>query len=146
MTGRTRPHLLDVNVVLALIDSMHEHHEAAWRWFQSTGRSSFATCPIVENGVLRIASSAAYPNRPGDIDVVRSALDTVATEPGFQFWPDSVSLRGMLIADSGARPNEITDLYLVALAASNGGSLATFDTKIRADLVAGATAVEVLRP
>ena len=86
-------HLLDVNVVLAIIDPAHEHHEAAFSWFGRIGRAEFATCPIVENGVLRIASSAAYPNRPGDVDVVCQVLSGLCSLPGHAFWGDTISLR-----------------------------------------------------
>ena len=144
MTSKKLAYLLDVNVVLALIDAMHEHHELAWTWFRTTGRAAFATCPIVENGVLRIASSNAYPNRSGDVETVRESLCRLAEQPGFRFWSDSVSLRTVLRAGSDARSNEVTDLYLVALAAANGGRLATFDTRLRPELVAKASTVEVL--
>jgi len=42
-------YLLDVNVLLALCDSLHVHHEAAHRWFGDYGRTAWATCPITEN-------------------------------------------------------------------------------------------------
>ena len=50
------PYLLDVNVLLALCDPMHVHHEAAHRWFAEKGSQAWATCPITENGFVRIAS------------------------------------------------------------------------------------------
>ncbi len=144
MTSKKPAFLLDVNVLLALIDAMHQHHEPAWAWFRATGRAAFATCPIVENGVLRIASSNAYPNRSGDVQTVRESLCRLAEEPGFRFWSDSVSLRNALKANEDARSNEVTDLYLVALAAANGGRLATFDTNLRPELLAKASTVELL--
>ncbi len=56
-------YLLDVNVLLALSDPMHIHHEAAHRWFAAKGQSAWATSPITENGFVRIASHPNYPNR-----------------------------------------------------------------------------------
>jgi len=47
-------YLLDVNVLIALIDPAHVQHDAAHAWFASTGQHSWATCPLTENGVLRI--------------------------------------------------------------------------------------------
>ena len=49
-------HLLDINVLVALFDSAHVHHEAAHRWFANVGNASWATCPITENGFVRVVS------------------------------------------------------------------------------------------
>jgi predicted nucleic acid-binding protein len=46
--------LLDVNVLIALIDPTHVGHDAAHNWFGETGASSWATCPLTENGVIRV--------------------------------------------------------------------------------------------
>jgi predicted nucleic acid-binding protein len=51
-------YLLDVNLLLALTDPMHIHHESAYRWFAGKGQKAWATCPLTENGFVRIAS---YP-------------------------------------------------------------------------------------
>ncbi|MDO9124550.1 MAG: VapC toxin family PIN domain ribonuclease, partial [Deltaproteobacteria bacterium] len=59
-------YLLDVNLLLALSDPMHIHHELAHRWFAEKGHQAWATCPLTENGFIRIASHPNYPNRPGD--------------------------------------------------------------------------------
>jgi predicted nucleic acid-binding protein len=53
--------LLDVNVLIALIDPSHVNHAAAHDWFTQVARDGWATCPIVENGVIRILSHSAYP-------------------------------------------------------------------------------------
>jgi predicted nucleic acid-binding protein len=58
-------YLLDVNVLIALIDPTHISHAAAHEWFQREGASRWATCPITENGVLRIVGDPRYPNTPG---------------------------------------------------------------------------------
>jgi predicted nucleic acid-binding protein len=39
-------YLLDVNLLLALSDPIHVHHEAAHHWFGQTGRQAWATCPL----------------------------------------------------------------------------------------------------
>ena len=134
MTSRRRaPFLLDANVVLAIIDPAHEHHRKASEWFSADGRAGFATCPIVENGVIRIASSAAYPNRPGDVDVVRTVLQRLCSVPGHHFWADSISLLSVLPLSSGLTPRQVTDSYLIALAAHERGRLCTFDRGIPAE-------------
>ena len=46
--------LLDVNVLIALVDPAHIQDDNTHQWFSQTGNRSFATCPITENGLLRI--------------------------------------------------------------------------------------------
>lgn len=131
--------LLDVNVLLALCDPRHVHHEAAHRWFQATGRHAWATCPLTENGFIRIASQPRYPNSPGGPGVVGAVLRKFCASPAHVFWPDSVSLldsqrieRERLLSH-----DHITDVYLLALAVHHKGKLATFDAAIPAMAVAG---------
>lgn len=54
--------LLDVNVVIALLDPSHIHHDRAHAWFDSDGKHRWFTCPLVENGVVKIVSHPRYPN------------------------------------------------------------------------------------
>jgi uncharacterized protein len=138
--------LLDINVVLAVLDPAHDHHEMALLWFNDKGRRSFATCPVVEIGVLRIASSNAYPNRAGDVDAVRKILERLCDQDGHTFWPDSISLRHVLPEISGIGSKEVTDIYLLALAKANRGTFVTFDRRIRADRVSGADHLLFLLP
>lgn len=140
-------YLLDVNVLLALSDPMHTHHKAAHRWFSGKGHTGWATCPIVENGFVRIASHPAYPNRPGDAQAVLQLLRTLCQAGGHTFWPDSESLRFLIPPGSVLSHNQLTDLYLLGLAVANGGKLATFDQGIAAGLVSkGMSSLETLSP
>lgn len=138
-------YLLDVNVLLALSDPMHVHHDAAHRWFSTTGQSAWATCPLTENGFVRVASHPSYPNRPGDGTVVLTILRKLCAADGHHFWPDDVSLRDMLRPGIAITHHQITDLYLLALAAHAGGKLATFDRRVPvAALQGGARALEII--
>ena len=132
-------HLLDVNLLLALCDPRHVHHEAAHRWFGSTGQHGWATCPITENGLVRIASQPRYPNSPGTPSVVFAMLKKFCQRPDHHFWPDEITLldRKVLNSQVALSPNQITDVYLLALAVRNRGKLATFDRTIPALAVAG---------
>ncbi|MCP3728367.1 hypothetical protein M3I53_35550 [Paraburkholderia sp. CNPSo 3272] len=55
-------YLPDINVLIALLDAGHVQHEAAHKWFGRVGHSAWATCPLTENGVVRIIGSPRYPN------------------------------------------------------------------------------------
>jgi predicted nucleic acid-binding protein len=48
------PALLDVNVLVAMLDPEHVHHEGAHAWFSEHRSTGWATCPITENGLVRI--------------------------------------------------------------------------------------------
>lgn len=125
--------LLDVNVVIALLDPDHAFHERAHDWWLKNVKSGWASCPIVENGVVRIMSNPAYSPKarftPADLI---SRLEQFATQTNHEFWPDDVSLRDgkVFMTERMHSSRQLTDLYLLALATKRGGRLATFDKNI----------------
>lgn len=123
-------YLLDINLLLALTDPMHVHHEPAHRWFAAKGQQAWATCPLTENGFVRIASHPNYPNRPGDVPALISILRQVCESPGHHFWAEDLSILEMLEPDSIITHAQITDVYLLGLAVHNKGRLATLDRHI----------------
>jgi|ERR1041384_1230493 toxin-antitoxin system PIN domain toxin len=135
--------LLDVNIVIALMDPDHVFHERAHDWWARHAKSGWASCPITENGVVRIMSHPGYSQRarftPGDLI---SRLRTFASSTHHEFWPDDISLRsGAVFAPERIHSSrQLTDLYLLALAAKHGGRLATFDREITISAVPGARA------
>jgi toxin-antitoxin system PIN domain toxin len=128
--------LLDTNVLLALSDQQHIHYERAHRWFDASG-GSWATCSITENGFVRIASRPSYPNPPGDAPTVLAILRQLVRVSGHQFWAADVSILDVLEPDAVITPSQITDTYLLGLAAHRGGKLATLDTRIPVHAVHG---------
>lgn len=134
-------YLLDVNLLLALSDPMHVHHEPAHHWFESVGHISWATCPITENGYVRIAGHPSYPNRPGDAQVVLDLLRRFCLHEGHNFWPDAVSLRNVVRSNVAVTHGQITDLYLIALALHHGGKLATLDQRLTTTAIVGGEGV-----
>lgn len=139
-------YLLDVNVLIALIDPAHVQHDAAHKWFARTGKKSFATCPITENGLLRIVGHPKYPNSPGPPSTVMSSLLALRALPGHVFWPDTISLAQDEHVDASRLSSHarVTDTYLLALARAHRGRLATLDRQLATDAVpdgAGALAL-----
>lgn len=130
-------YLLDVNVLLALSDPLHIHHDAAHRWFSRKAGKAWATCPITENGYVRIASHPAYPNRPGDILAVLAILQQLCAAPGHRFWTADVSIRDVLRPGVLFAHSHITDLFLLGLAVHKGGKLATLDQRITPSAIQG---------
>jgi toxin-antitoxin system PIN domain toxin len=130
--------LLDVNVLIALIDSRNSHHQAAHEWFsRRMGKDSWATCPLTENGVLRVVGNPRFPNSPGSPLIVAESLNSLLAQPGHDFWPDDISLLDSQKFDLRHLLNasQVTDSYLLALAIAHGGQLATFDRKLIKDAV-----------
>ncbi len=129
--------LLDINVLIALTDPMHVHHELAHRWFSETGQEAWATCPLTQNGFIRIASHPNFPNRPGDLPAVIFVLHQLCETPGHHFWPDDIGILDMLQPDAIVTHAQITDIYLLGLAVHKNGKLATLDHRIPAEAVPG---------
>ncbi len=124
--------LLDVNVLVALFDPTHIHHEPAHDWFGRNRSVGWATCPITENGLVRILSNPKYAGCQTTVNDAVDRLRDLCEAEEHTFWPDTPSVR-----DAGAFPPEglgshrkLTDLYLLALATENDGRLVTFDRSI----------------
>ncbi len=134
--------LLDVNVVIALIDPTHMSHNAAHDWFGAVGRDDWATCPLIENGVMRIVGHPRYPNSPGSPAVVARVLRGLKTQPGHAFWPDDMSLLTASHVDTDGllSHSQVTDTYLLALAVAHAAQLATLDRRLSATAVHGGEA------
>jgi toxin-antitoxin system PIN domain toxin len=132
-------HLLDVNLLIALCDADHVHHERARSWFRQSASAGWATCPLTENALLRIMGHPDYPGGPGSPAAVMPLLQQLRSHPGHVFLPDTISLADAnLIPDPvGVSPKMLTDLYLLALAVANGCQLATLDKRIDPQLVIG---------
>jgi hypothetical protein len=131
--------LLDVNVLIALVDPTHVQHDRAHEWFARKGKRAWATCPLVENGVLRILGSSRYPNSPGTPAAVAEMVSILLGLEGHAFWPDDVTLLDAKRVDTTRLLDsaQITDSYLLALARAHGGQLATFDRHLVTDAVVG---------
>jgi len=114
-------HLLDGNVLYALIDEAHVHHPQARRWFAEQP-GAFATCPITQGTLLRLAMRLGGCS----IDQALSLLATVTAHHRHRFWPDVLPYDG--IRWHGVMGHrQVTDAYLAALARSHKGKLASFD-------------------
>jgi predicted nucleic acid-binding protein len=130
--------LLDVNVWIALLDDAHVHNKAALTLFQKP-HIKIATCPLVENGVLRILNLPGYSQRgPVGFEIVRAKMALACADVDHAFWSDNISLRteGLVNWDRVFSHGQITDLYLLALAVTQHGALATFDHRIALNAVA----------
>ena len=129
--------LFDVNVLIALLDAEHLHHEAARAWLRSNIEHGWATCPITQNGCLRVMAQPAYPN-PLPVARVAERLAEAMATADHEFWPDDVSLVGAGVMDwhRVIGPRQITDVYLLAMAVRRQGRFVTFDARVTPSAVA----------
>jgi len=139
--------LLDVNVLLALCDESHEFHEAAWQWFEPRQTEGWVTCPITENGFVRIFGNPRYPGGPASLEDARSILMEFRQAEGHIFWQDTISVCDASLFPSlgGIVANGLTDLYLLGLVMRHDSRFATFDQRIDpGSLSNGAAALEII--
>jgi uncharacterized protein len=135
-------YLLDVNLWIALFDDAHTHSARANALIEKRG-IKIATCPMVENAVIRILNLPNYGLRGAvGMEQVRQQLNRAKKELDHQFWADDVSLCNdkCVNFDKIFSHNQITDVYLLALAVAHGGALVTFDQRIALAAVKGAAA------
>ena len=123
--------LLDVNVLIALLDSDHSLHARATEWFAGHAKAGWASSPITQNGCVRVMSHPGYPH-PLPVRAVMERLAEASAGTLHEFWPDDVSLLDARVADSGRihGPRQITDVYLLALAVRHDGRFVTFDASV----------------
>lgn len=125
--------LLDVNVIIALLDPDHAFHERAHAWWAANLKRGWASCPLTENGAVRVMSHPNYSAKmqftPADLI---GRLQKFAMQSNHEFWPDKISLRDgeIFSREKFHSSRQLTDLYLLALAVENHGRLVTFDRGI----------------
>lgn len=131
--------LLDVGVLLALFDEDHVHHVRARTWLSDQAINGWASCPLTQNGFIRIISQPKYP-KPISTRSALALLQAAASTPYHEFWPADLSLLedSVLHSERIHGPKQITDIYLLALAVSRDGFLATFDRAIPLNAVPNA--------
>jgi uncharacterized protein len=130
--------LLDVNVLIALFDATHVHHEAAHDWFADNRSKGWATCAITENGFVRVLTN---PRSAVDarVTTIIKSLRTFCASGHHAFWPDDLSVRDEMFDLSFAQGyRQLTGVYLLGLAVRNNGRLATFDQGVPLKAVKGA--------
>jgi toxin-antitoxin system PIN domain toxin len=132
--------LLDVNVLIALLDVDHQHHRIATDWFAIHATAGWASCPITQNGCLRIMAMPGYPNSL-PIAAVAQRLAAACAHPLHQFWHDNISAMSGGTVDLARvhGPRQLTDAYLLALAVHHQGRFVTFDAGVVRSAVPGAT-------
>jgi toxin-antitoxin system PIN domain toxin len=140
--------LLDVNILLALFHEGHVHHDVAHDWFVDHAGSGWASCPMTENGLIRILGSPARVKEHLPLGEVTDLLKTFCEHTAHQFWPDDISIRDTdrFNIEAIRGHQQVTDVFLLGLAVKHDGKFVTLDQRVPLAAVKGATraSLEVL--
>ncbi len=133
--------LLDINVLLALLDVDHVDHGTARAWLSEEIAGGWASCPITENGFVRIISQPSYPGSIAPAEAIELLARATGTAH-HEAWPCDVSLLDGALFDRARLhgPRQVTDAYLLALAVRRDGCFVTFDRGVPLSAVQGAKA------
>ena len=82
--------LLDVNVLISLLDTNHQSHSAVMSWWNKN-RDPWASCPMTQNGYLRIVTQKKYPNAIS-FDAAVQKLTGLVSNPNHTFLNDDITL------------------------------------------------------
>ncbi len=131
--------LLDVNVLIALMDPDHVAHDRAHAWASQGLAGGWATCALTQNGFVRVMSQPGYPS-PVSPTAAVALLAGATQDSRHEFWSCDIEFTGPpIVSERLLGHRQITDTYLLALAVTRGGALATLDSRIDLATVAGAT-------
>jgi len=125
--------LLDLNVLIALTDPEHQHHQKAWKWFASSGKERLGICPLTEAGFLRVTTNPAFHPGPRTLEQAIAILQVLKGRDDYWYCPIDESWV-TLTARFAARihgHHQVTDAYLLGLAIKENGVLVTFDQGIK---------------
>lgn len=121
----------DVNVLVAMVDPESPSYIEANAWFQAQQSSGWATCPITENGLIRVICNPRYPTGRVPFEQAIDVLQRLKDLQGHQFVADDFSIVDAPEVKRLTGHNQLTDLYLVELCRRHGMKLATFDSKMK---------------
>ena len=142
--------LFDVNVLIAIVDPAHVFHPTIQAWLQKHRKATWSSCPITENGMIRILSQPAYRGTRRSPAEAVALLRDMKQSPSWThtFWADdhSISDPASVAAEKLVTPGQITDVYLAALAMLKGGRLVTFDRAIPWQAIPGGSARLIENP
>jgi uncharacterized protein len=121
--------LLDVNALVALAWDSHVHHAAIRSWFSRNSKKGWGTCPITEDGFVRVSSNPKVLPSPIGVETARSVLSMLRAVDGHHFLADDVSITDADVPQMFGH-RQITDAHLLVLARRRGFRLLTFDTAL----------------
>ncbi len=128
-----RVHLLDVNVLCALMHEGHIHHRRVTRWFDGTERLQWALCPVTEAGFVRVSTNSRNQTMNVTFEDAAEMLDSLEKHPGYHFWPIAESWNRLTAPFAGSifGYKQVTDAVLLGLTIQRKGVVVTMDSGFR---------------
>jgi uncharacterized protein len=138
--------LLDVNVLIALLDSDHIHHSKARDWLGEFGNLGWMSCAVTIAGCARIMANPSYPNKL-PVSQVLNRLREATELASHTHCLIEVSLLNSKLFDYAKilSASQVTDIYLLGLATANQARLVTFDSRVSIDAVKLAKPTNLLK-
>ena len=121
--------LLDANLLIALTHAAHVHHTEAHAWFIERPDRAWATCTLTQLAFVRLTSNPQVVGETITPAQAMQALAAMAARPQHAYWADAPEPLAMAALNSAALVGhrQVTDAYLLGLAAHKGQCLATLD-------------------
>jgi toxin-antitoxin system PIN domain toxin len=144
--SKARPLLLDVHALLALGWSNHPFHDAVLERLERSPSQRWATCLLTELGFVRLSSNPTVVNvrqSPAEAIELLQRLTVNERHLYCDILPKLASVRTTFKPLLGHQ--QVTDAYLVAVAAANDATLLTLDQRLVSTVVGG-DRVEALMP
>lgn len=136
--------LLDINILLALFDPLHQHHSVIRAWYESN-TLPIASCALTELGFVRISCNPRYTNPLGAPEDAVVLLRALHQDARHRYWADLPSLaRVAFMGKTFTSHKDTTDRYLLRLAVHHRGTLLTLDSGINATDSADQTALRLI--
>ena len=128
-----------MNFLITLLDENHPDHDKVSLWVDGNIEQGWASCPLTQNGYLRIRSQHSYP-RPLSLAAAYEQLLAATSAQYHQFIADDISLLDDTLVryHDFSSYRQLTDVYLLALAVAHNARLVTLDTHIPLSAVCGA--------
>ena len=126
-----RPLLLDTNALVALAWPNHQFHGLVVTRLEREPVAPWATCTLTQLGFVRLSSNPSVVGRrktPAESVAMLAALTQDGQHRYLELLPSLPSVRDHFHRLMGH--NQVTDAYLLALAATNGAILLTLDRRI----------------
>ncbi len=126
-----RPLLLDTNALVALAWPNHQFHGLVVTRLERQPVAPWATCALTQLGFVRLSSNPSVVGRrktPAESVAMLAALTQDGRHCYLEQLPSLPSVRNHFHRLVGH--NQVTDAYLLALAATNGAVLLTLDRRM----------------
>ena len=129
----TKPCLVDINVLLALLAGNHAHHVTARKWFDGCDKDEIGICRYVQLGVIRLLGHTALMQQHAisGLAAFRIIHELIELDERVQFVADHKDVDlffPQCLSEPVPASKAVNDAYLAAFALAAKRRLVTLDT------------------